>query len=154
MVPLPDMILDRIAFPLQLMAAKLATGTLDLVNIPVLREGNIISLASVQLEVSEACSGIRSLVALLALAAIYAYLTQKRWVPRFGVFLSAIPIALVANAARVTLTGVLVEWFGPGMALGFYHAFSGLLIFVLAFGLLAVSSLTISRIAAIREARS
>lgn len=144
MVPLPAPILNQIAFPLQLMAAKLATGTLDVMNIPVFREGNIIDLASVRLEVTEACSGIRSLVSLLALAVIFAYLTQKTWGPRLAVALSAIPIALVTNAARVTLTGVLVAAISPQMAMGFYHAFSGLLIFVLAFGLLTTEGLLFS----------
>ncbi len=145
MVPLPDPVLNQIAFPLQLQAARLATGTLDLLNVPVLREGNVIDLASIRLEVAEACSGIRSLISLLALAVIYAYFTQTRWGPRLALTLSAIPIALVTNAARVTLTGVLVETVDVRLALGFYHTFSGVLIFALAFGLLALEGQILSR---------
>jgi len=146
MIPPPAIIMNQIAFPLQLMAARLATGTLDLIGIPVLREGNVIDLAPMRLEVTEACSGIRSLIALLALAVIFAYLTQRRWGPRVLVALSAIPIALITNAARITLTGVLVETVGPAAGIGFYHEFSGLVIFVLAFLLLAAESVVLSRI--------
>jgi exosortase len=146
MVPLPVLLLNQIAFPLQLLAAKLATGALDILNIPVLREGDIITLPFVRLEVVEACSGIRSIVSLLALAVIFAYFTQRGWVARVGLTLSAIPIALLTNAARIALSGILVQTIGPRMALGFYHTFSGLLIFALAFGLLALEALIIRRI--------
>jgi len=146
MIPLPAPALNQIAFPLQLQAARLATSTLDLLNVPVLREGNIINLPLMRLEVAEACSGIRSLISLLALAVIYAYFTQTRWGPRLALALSAIPIALVANAARVTLTGVLVETVDPRLALGFYHTFSGVVIFGLAFGLLVLEGLALSRL--------
>lgn len=148
MVPLPAPALNQIAFPLQLQAARLATGTLDVLNVPVFREGNIINLPSMRLEVAQACSGIRSLISLLALAVIYAYFTQRGWGPRLTLALSAIPIALVANAARVTLTGVLVETVDPRLALGFYHTFSGVVIFGLAFGLLALEGLALSRLGA------
>ncbi len=146
MIPPPAVVMNAVAFPLQTMAAKLATNTLDVLGVPVFREGNVIALAAVRLEVTEACSGIRSLVALLALAVIFAYLTQRRWGPRVFLALSAVPIAIVTNAARITLTGVLVEIFGPGAGLGFYHEFSGLVIFVLAFLLLAAEGLVLSRL--------
>ena len=138
MVPLPVPALLRIAFPLQLLAARVAAGTLDLLNVPVLREGNIIDLGFTRLEVAEACSGIRSLVALLALAVIYAYATQPKGRARLALILSALPIAVMANAARVALTGVLASTLGPAAAMGFYHTFSGVLVFVLAFALLAL----------------
>lgn len=146
MVPLPAPALNQIAFPLQLQAARLATATLDVLNVPVLREGNIIDLPSMRLEVAEACSGIRSLISLLALAVIYAYFAHRKWGARVALALSAIPIALVANAARVALTGVLVETVDPRVALGFYHTFSGVVIFGLAFGLLALESLVLFRL--------
>lgn len=136
MIPLPATLLTRVAFPLQLLAARLATGALDLINVPVLREGNIIDLAATRLEVTEACSGIRSLISLLALAVIFAYVTQRTWRGRLILALSAVPIAVVANAARVTLTGVLAHAFGPAAAMGFYHLFSGWVIFVVAFALM------------------
>jgi exosortase A len=146
MVPLPDQLLNQVTFPLQLLAAKLATTVLDLFNIPVLREGNIIALPTMRLEVAEACSGIRSLISLLALSTVYAHFSQKRWDFRVLLALSAIPIALITNGARVTLTGVLVEKVDPRLALGFYHTFSGLLMFVLAFALLAVEGQILSRV--------
>jgi exosortase len=145
MIPPPAVLVNRIAFPLQLLAARLATGSLDLLGVPALREGNIITLAPMRLEVTEACSGIRSLVALLALGVIVAYAGHTWWLPRVAVALSAVPIALVTNAARIALTGVLVETVGPRAGVGFYHAFSGLAVFVLAFVLLAAESLAIAR---------
>ena len=147
MIPPPAIIMNQIAFPLQLMAARLATASLDALGVPVFREGNVISLAPVQLEVTEACSGIRSLVALLALGVIFAYLTQRAWGPRVILALSTVPIALVTNAARITLTGLLVEAFGPAAGIGFYHEFSGLVIFGLAFVLLVAEGLVLTRLA-------
>ncbi len=136
MVPLPAILLNTIAFPLQLLAARTATVTLDLLNVPVLQEGNIIDLPTTRLEVTEACSGLRSLVSLLALAVIYAYMIRRTWRDRLLLTLSAIPIAVVANAARVTLTGLLAQLYGPQAARGFYHVFSGWIVFLVAFGLL------------------
>jgi len=145
MVPLPEQLLNQIAFPLQLLAAKVATTALDLLNIPVLRDGNIIDLPSMPIQVTEACSGIRSLISLLAFATVYAHFTQKRWDFRVCLALSAIPIALITNAARVTITGVLVERLDPRLGLGFYHNFAGLSIFVLAFAFLVIEGRILSR---------
>lgn len=153
MIPLPAPVLNKIAFPLQLLAARVATGTLDLLNIPVLREGNIIDLAATRLEVTEACSGIRSLVALIALAVIMAYFTQRTWRARLILAASAVPIAVVANAFRVTLTGVLAQVFGVAAAMGFYHLLSGWAIFLLAFVLLAGVSRALGRPAGNLEAQ-
>jgi len=105
-------------------------------GIPVLREGNIIDLPAIRLEVTEACSGIRSLISLLALAVIFAYFVRRTWRDRVIMSLSAIPIAIVANAARIALTGVLAQMFGAAAAQGFYHLFSGWLIFIVSFALL------------------
>ncbi|HLY22949.1 MAG TPA: exosortase A [bacterium] len=137
MIPLPVPLLNIVAFPLQLLAARTATTALDLMNVPVLRDGNIIDLPTIRLEVTEACSGIRSLVALLALAAFFAYLKRKTWQERLALTLAAIPIAIIANAARIATTGVLVQLFGAQAGRGFYHMFSGWVIFLVAFGLLA-----------------
>jgi exosortase len=146
MVPLPAIVMNAIAFPLQLFAAQTASFCLFKLGIPVLREGNIIMLASTTLEVAEACSGIRSLQALLALGTVYAYFTQpvmwKRWV----LVLLSVPIAIVANAFRVSGTGVLAHYWGAQAAEGFYHTFSGWLIFVVAFALLLGSGAVLSRI--------
>ena len=136
MIPFPAILLNAITFPLQLLATQLSTSALQLVHLPVYREGNIIYLPHATLEVVEACSGIRSLVSLLALAVVFAYITQRRTSTRGILALSAIPIALVANAFRIWGTGVLAHLYGAQAAEGFYHTFAGWLVFVVASSLL------------------
>ena len=136
MVPLPYIVYDSIAFPLKLLAAKVATEALFYLGVPVYREGNIIHLASQTLEVADACSGIRSLMSLLALGVIYAYFVESAWWKRLIIVLSTVPIAIAANAARVAGTGVLTHYVSPEAAEGFFHTFSGWLVFVAAFALL------------------
>lgn len=146
MVPLPAIVRNSVAFPLQMFAAKTATFSLFSLGIPVLREGNVIVLASTTLEVAEACSGIRSLQALLTLGTVYAYFTQTaRWKQVLLIILS-IPIAIAANAFRVSGTGILAHYWGMAVAEGFYHTFSGLLIFIVAFVLLFGCGLVLSRL--------
>jgi exosortase len=139
-VPPPAIVLNAVAFPLQLFAASTAEWVLYWLDIPVLREGNLMQLAHTTLEVADACSGIRSLVSLLALAIVFAYFFHRSWLARGVLTLSAVPIAVVTNAGRVAGTGVLVHYFGPAAAEGFYHSFSGWLLFVSAFVLLAAES--------------
>lgn len=146
MIPPPSIIFNAIAFPLQLFAARTATASLDLLGVPVLREGNLITLANTTLEVAEACSGIRSLITLLALAATYAYFTQQGLWRRGILFVSAVPIAIVANAARVAGTGILAHSFGERVAQGFFHTFSGWLLFATAFILLFVEGFLLNRL--------
>lgn len=153
MVPLPAIVVNTAAFPLQLLAAKTATFCLLNAGIPVLREGNVIVLAGTTLEVAEACSGIRSLQTLMALGTVYAYFTQDAVWRRWALVLLSIPIAIVANAFRVTGTGLLAQYFGMEAAKGFYHSFSGWLIFVLAFVLLMGSSALLARMGRRDEAR-
>jgi exosortase len=136
MIPLPAIFLNTITLPLQLLATQVSTFALQLVQLPVYREGNIIYLPHATLEVVEACSGLRSLVSLLALAVVLAYLTQRRLSTRWILVLSAVPIALVANAFRIWATGVLAYRYGTQAAEGFYHTFAGWLVFVVALGLL------------------
>ena len=136
MVPLPAIVVNAVAFPLQLFAARTAEFCLFNFGIPVLREGNVIVLAGTTLEVAEACSGIRSLQALLALGTVYAYFSQRSTWKRWTLVLLSVPIAIVANAFRVSGTGVLANYWGSQAAEGFYHTFSGWLIFVVAFLLL------------------
>jgi exosortase len=132
MIPIPSLILQQITFPLQLQAARLATGLLELVGVPVLRQGNVIVLASMPLDVAEACSGIRSLLTLVTLAIIYGYRTETRTWVRVVLALAAVPIAVAANSFRIFGTGLLVQYWDPDKAVGFFHAFSGWLIFVVA----------------------
>src|SRR6202162_2345721 len=136
MIPIPNLILQKVTFPLQLLASKLATGRLELVGVPVLRQGNVIVLASMPLDVAEACSGIRSLLTLVTLAIIYGYLMETRMWVRVVLALSAVPIAVAANSFRIFGTGLLVQYWDPDKAEGFYHALGGWLIFVVALFLL------------------
>jgi exosortase D (VPLPA-CTERM-specific) len=136
MVPLPAIVMNAVAFPLQMFAAQTATFCMQAAGIPVLREGNVIQLASTTLEVAEACSGIRSLQALLALGAVYGYFTQTSLWKRWALFLLSIPIAIAANAFRVAGTGFLAHEWGAEVATGFYHGFAGWIVFVVAFALL------------------
>ncbi len=130
MIPIPALIFQKITFPLQMLASKTASWLLPLAGVPVLREGNIIVLPLMPLEVAEACSGIRSLLSLLTLAIIYGYLMDRRIWVRVLLACSAVPIAVVANSLRIVGTGLLVQYWDPAKAEGFFHSFSGWLIFV------------------------
>lgn len=153
MVPLPAIVVNAVAFPLQLLAAKTATFCLFNLGIPVLREGNVIALAGTRLEVAEACSGIRSLQALLALGSIFAYLSQPVGWKRWTLVLLSVPIAIAANAFRVSGTGVLAQYWGAAAAEGFYHTFSGWLIFVVALAMLVGCGAVLSRIGGAKAER-
>jgi exosortase len=135
-IPLPAIVFNEIAFPLQLLASSLATALLRACDVPLLREGNIITLASVTLEVAEACSGIRSLVTLVTLALVYGYFLEKNLTRRIILAFSAIPIAIIANAFRIFGTGICAEYWDPSKAEGFFHEFSGWVVFVLSLFLL------------------
>jgi exosortase len=132
MIPIPVLIFNEIAFPLQLLASRFATFWLQLVNVPVLREGNVIILPNYTLEIVDACSGIRSLMTLITLAVAYGYLVENRRWARYLLVLLMIPIAIVSNAIRIMGTGILTYHFGPAAAEGFFHEFSGWVIFVAA----------------------
>ena len=136
MIPLPAIIYNQITFPLQLMASKLAATALDWTPIPVLREGNVLVLPNAVLEIVEACSGVRSLLALFALAVIYGHIRRAGRVARL-VFLAVVPpIAVLSNAFRVFLTGVLTYRFGSLDPDGFLHLALGWLVFISALALL------------------
>jgi len=151
MIPIPVIIYNQITFPLQLLASRFATFWLQLLNVPVLREGNQIILPNYTLEVVEACSGIRSLMTLITLAIAYGYLVEKkRWVRWFLVLLM-FPIAIVSNSIRILGAGFLTYHFGPEMAEGFFHEFSGWVIFVAALLLMFVCHWVLRKIANIRK---
>jgi len=136
MVPLPYIVYDAMAFPLKLMVAKFSVAALKLMGIAVLREGNIIMFPQTVLEVADACSGLRSLMSLLALAVAYAVFSQKSNLMRVIMVLSAVPIAIATNMFRVIVTGVLAQYYGAAAAEGFFHEFAGLAVFALAMVLL------------------
>src|SRR5712691_11443047 len=143
MIPLPAILFYAVTLPLQGLAAQNSVWALDLLGIPVLRDGNVIQLSQISLGVAEACSGIRSLISLLALAVAWAYLTLPGTWPMILLVASAVPITIVANAGRIVGTALVAQWLGVKYALGFFHTFSGWLIFLLAFVfLLGVHCLT------------
>ncbi len=131
-VPIPVIIFNQIAFPLQLLASRFGELAISTCQIPVLREGNVITLATTSLEVAEACSGIRSLVSLLTLAIVWGYLTESPMWLRWTLAVSSVPIAIFANGSRVAGTGIAAHFIGPAAAEGFFHTFSGWLVFVVA----------------------
>jgi exosortase len=145
----PAPLITAISLPLQLLAAKVATGCLATLGIPVLREGNVIVLARTSLEVAEACSGLRSFEALLIMSGILAYLSRSSVWKGAALVLLSVPIAVVVNVGRVTITGIMAQYFGRRAAEGFYHSFTGWLAFVVAMGLLFL----VSRLMARRPAR-
>src|SRR5829696_3255731 len=156
-IPIPTIIFNKIAFPLQLFASRCAVWSMSVLGIPVLRQGNIIELKPLnsfdtkKLEVVEACSGIRSLMTLLTLAVVFAYFSHSPGEggpnsgKRFGflksywfwrsviIVISAVPIAILTNAFRVSGTGVLAHYFGTAIADGFFHSFSGWVVYIVAF---------------------
>ena len=131
MIPIPTIIFNQITFPLQLLASKVAAAVLPIFGVPILREGNVINLPSMALEVAEACSGIRSLMSLVTLAIIYGFLMEKRLWVRWFLALASVPIAVAANSARIIGTGLLVQYWDAEKAEGYFHASWGWIIFVI-----------------------
>ena len=140
MIPIPAIVFNQIAFPLQLLASRVGETGLQIAGVPVLREGNVIVLAHTSLEVAEACSGIRSLISLLTLGIVYGYFTDPRPGMRLAIALLTIPVAVVSNGARVAGTGIAAHYYGPEAAEGFFHTFSGWMVFVAALAMLLVLS--------------
>jgi exosortase len=138
MIPLPVIVFNEIALPLQFLASKLAGNTLDLLGVPALREGNVITLPSISLNVVEACSGIRSLMALITLAIFYGLLMEKRIWVRGGLVVLAVPLAVGINSLRIVGSGLLGQNFGKEYAEGFFHEFSGIVVFAATLGALVL----------------
>jgi exosortase/archaeosortase family protein len=170
-IPIPQIIFNKIAFPLQLFASKCAVAAMSFFEIPVLRQGNVIELMPLganepkRLAVVEACSGIRSLMTLVTLAVVYAYFTRpsraaggppaarrRRAYPAFAfwrsliLIVSAVPIAILTNAGRVSGTGVLAHYYGTKVADGFFHSFSGWVIYLVAAALLFATGWALDRV--------
>jgi len=129
-IPFPEIIFNKITFPLQLLASRIASDILPMLGVPTLQEGNVIQLPIMKLEVAEACSGIRSLMSLFTLAVFYGYFLERSTSRRVILALAAIPIAVAANVARIVGTGLCVQYWNPDKALGFFHEFSGWVMFV------------------------
>jgi exosortase len=151
MVPIPAVIFNSITFPLQILASQLADGALDLLGVPVLREGNILELPSGKLSVVEACSGIRSLLSLTFLSLVYGkFFEKKTWI-RVVLFIGTLPIAILANGGRVTITGLLSQ-IKPELAQGFFHESTGWVIFMLAVAMLLLLHGAVTRAARLAAA--
>ena len=129
-IPFPAILFNRITFPLQLLASRIASDILPWLGVPTLHEGNVIELPIMKLEVAEACSGIRSLMSLFTLAVFYGYFLERTTKRRVILALASIPIAVTANVARIVGTGLCVQYWDPEKALGFFHEFSGWVMFV------------------------
>lgn len=153
MVPVPDSVESLISFPLQLFATRVSVEIIGLLSIPAYREGNMLYFAQTQLEVAEACSGIRSMTSLTMLSVIFVYLMPRGWKRKTIILFSAIPIALAANILRVSGTGVLAHFFGAGVATGFLHEFSGMAVFAFGLGILVLEYVLLNRLDQRRQPR-
>lgn len=140
MIPPPTVVFNQVTLPLQLFASRVGERVLDVAGVPALREGNVLVLPYTNLEVVEACSGIRSIVSLLTLGIIFVQFTSLPRGRRWLVVASTVPLAVLANGLRVAGTGVAAYYWGSGAAEGVLHTFSGWLMFALTFAaLLALS---------------
>jgi exosortase len=133
MIPLPAIVYYQLTFPLQLWASRLGANGLVALGIHTIREGNLLILPNCTLEVVEACSGVRSLLSLLAAVVAYGYLAEPSIWKRNVMALSTVPIAIVSNGLRLVATGVLSFFFGLGVDSGAVHLVLGVFFFVLAF---------------------
>jgi exosortase len=136
-IPIPSIVISRLTLSLQLVASNIAEATLNALRIPVLREGNVLSLPNATLQVAEACSGIRSLTALITLALVVARFSDSRWLPRTLIIVSAIPIAVLVNGLRVAAAAVGAYLYGTAAVEGFVHELLGWVMFLVAFALMA-----------------
>ena len=143
-VPLPVVVLGSLAFPLQLKASAWGAALLELRHVPVRLAGNVIQLPGRSLFVTEACSGLRSLTALIALGVLCGGLWLRSPWSRVALILLAIPVAMALNAVRVFLTGFLTFYVDPRLAEGFMHLSEGWVIFVVAFGVLGACTFVLA----------
>jgi len=155
MVPLPQSVHEKIANPLQYFASWASAGILDgVLGVPTMREGNVIKLAGHTLQVAEACSGMRSIMGLLALGVAFAYFWERPVWERLWLLASAVPIAILANICRVTGTGLIYHWGYEEFAQGFYHEFTGWFIFIFAMALFLMEASVMSRLFVYDHARA
>ncbi|MEZ7197778.1 exosortase A [Pseudodesulfovibrio karagichevae] len=138
MVPIPVIIYDSMTMPLKLFVAKVSVKGLVAFGYPVLREGNIIMLPNITLEVADACSGLRSLMSLVALSVAFAFLTQRGVWKKWVLIVSALPVAVITNIMRVFVTGILAKHYGKVAAEGFFHEFAGFMVFFVAMVIMAL----------------
>lgn len=153
-IPLPVYFHNALSTRLQLWSSTLGVGFLQLIGVTAFREGNVIDLGPVQLQVAEACSGIRYLFPLTSLALLCAYFFRDRLWKRVALVLSALPISVLVNGLRIGMVGVFVEWFGPQAAEGFLHLFEGWVLFFATLVLLLTEMWVLSLVRPLQGARS
>ncbi|MCD6534933.1 MAG: exosortase [Deltaproteobacteria bacterium] len=146
MVPLPYIVYDALAFPLKLLVTKFSVISLKAMGVIVWQEGNIIQFPETVLEVADACSGMRSMMSLLALSVAYAFFLEINAVKRFILVLLAVPIAILTNMLRVIGTGFLAQYYGSAAAEGFFHEFAGLAVFGLAMVFLVLAGTVLGKV--------
>lgn len=146
MIPLPAIVWNRIAFPMQLFSSAITETVVRLLGMPILREGNVLHLPQTTLEVVDACSGLRSLTTMLALSAAFTFVVNQSAWKKWALFLSAFPIAILVNIIRLTATAILASWYGGEVAQGFLHDFSGMLVFAAGIALLIGVQTLLSKI--------
>lgn len=146
MIPIPYVIYYAATFPMQLMASKITVAILNVLGAGAVRQGNVIHLGGISLEVAEACSGIRSLVSLAALGAIYAYMSLKHGGARTLLFVATAPVAILANVARVFVSALLAYGASVDVTIEPVHSIMGLIVFVVAFIMLALIAGLLRRI--------
>lgn len=146
-IPIPALVQNHVVLPLQLVASSLSAAVLQMLGVVVFREGNLLHLGNTTLEVAQACSGIRSLMSLVALAIAYGYLARSRPWLRIVLVVLMLPVAVISNALRVVGTGIASYAFSPELADGFFHTFSGLLIFLTALVMMLVCDWLLRRLA-------
>jgi len=151
MIPIPYVIYYSVTFPMQLLSSQMASSFLQLIDLPVLRQGNIINLPNYTLEVAEACSGLRSLMTLSALGAAMAYMIQKTTSGGVFLFLLSVPIAIGANVFRIIITALGAYFISPKLAEGFLHEISGLVVFLVGFISLGMAGTIINWIGEMKD---
>ena len=135
MVPLPTLVYNAVSAPLQLFASDVSTSLAQLLGVAVYRDGNIIHLANISLGVEEACSGLNSLSALMVVSLLIGFLICPRMSVRVLLFALSIPLSIAVNILRVTGTAIIADYHEQ-FALGFYHSFTGWLVFIAGFAIL------------------
>jgi exosortase len=145
MIPIPAVIYDAVAFPLKLFVTRVSVLSMKALGVVVVQEGNILMFPNITLEVADACSGLRSIMSLLALGVAYAFVLHPKIRDRVILVLSTLPIAIATNCLRVVATGVLAQHFGAAAAEGFFHEFAGLFVFAGAVAMFATLGTLLKR---------
>ncbi|MDA8139136.1 MAG: VPLPA-CTERM-specific exosortase XrtD [Desulfobacteraceae bacterium] len=145
-LPLPGFVYRNITFPLQILSSDLSVKTLHALGILAYREGNVIDLGFTQLQVVEACNGLRFILPMLTLGILFAFWRPLPWWKRLVLVATTLPLSILANVIRIAGTGIASSYWGQEAAQGFFHGFSGWAVFMLAFALYAGIGFVLNRI--------